>query len=78
MSKSITIRHVPDEVRDELASRAARSGQSLQEYLQAQLRALANAPDPNRMMEAIRERKRVTGTRLDAARILELRDIDRR
>ena len=34
---AITIRDVPDEVRDELAARAARSGQSLQEYLRAVL-----------------------------------------
>jgi plasmid stability protein len=78
MTKSITIRHVPGEIRDELAARAARSGQSLQEYLHAQLCALASSPDPQRMLEAIRERKRVTGARLDAARILELRDSDRR
>ncbi|WP_396654373.1 FitA-like ribbon-helix-helix domain-containing protein, partial [Microbacterium sp.] len=35
MSVAITVRNVPDDVRDELASRAARSGRSLQEYLSA-------------------------------------------
>ncbi len=35
MSVAITVRGVPDEVRDELAARAARAGQSLQEYLRA-------------------------------------------
>jgi plasmid stability protein len=36
---------VPDEVRDELAARAARSGRSLQEYLRAMLvEAAARAP----------------------------------
>lgn len=44
MSVAITIRNVPDDVRDELAARAARSGRSLQEYLSAQLRQLASAP----------------------------------
>jgi len=45
MSKSITIRNVPEETRDELAARAARGGQSLQEYLRVQLIALAERPD---------------------------------
>lgn len=44
MSVSITVRNVPTEVRDELAGRAARAGQSLQEYLSAQLRSLATTP----------------------------------
>jgi len=43
---SITIRDVPDEVRDELAARARLSGRSLQEYLRTQLVALASRPDP--------------------------------
>jgi len=34
---ALTIRNVPDEVRDELAARAARSGRSLQGYLAAAL-----------------------------------------
>ena len=44
MSVAITVRNVPDEVRDELAARAARTGQSLQEYLSAQLIRLAATP----------------------------------
>jgi antitoxin FitA len=78
MSKSITIRNVPDQARDELAARAARNGQSLQEYLRGQLIALAERPDNRSLLEAIRERKRQTGTALSAERILQLRDADRR
>ena len=37
MAVSVTIRDVPDETRAELAARAARAGQSLQEYLRGQL-----------------------------------------
>jgi plasmid stability protein len=37
MSVAIAVRDVPDEVRDELASRAARAGKSLQEYLRGML-----------------------------------------
>lgn len=78
MAKSITIRDVPDETRDELAARAARSGQSLQEYLRGQLMALAERPDNRSLLEDIRARKHRTGSRLTADRILALRDMDRR
>ncbi len=78
MSKSITIRNVPVEARDELAARAARGGQSLQEYLRGQLIALARRPDNNSLMEEIRARKQQTNVQLSAERILQLRDLDRR
>ncbi len=45
MPVSITIRDVPDDVRDELAARAKLSGQSLQEYVRARLVALTSRPD---------------------------------
>ncbi|WP_431803161.1 FitA-like ribbon-helix-helix domain-containing protein [Microbacterium sp. bgisy203] len=44
MAVTITVRNVPDDVRDELAARAARSGRSLQEYLSAELHRLATTP----------------------------------
>jgi hypothetical protein len=44
MPVNITIRNVPDEVRDELAARAARSGRSLQEFLSAEFVRIASAP----------------------------------
>jgi len=75
---SITVRDVPDRTRDELASRAARSGRSLQEYLRAELIDLASRPDPDVLSRRIRERKDRTTTVLPAAEILELRDDDRR
>jgi len=75
---SITIRDVPDETRDELAARAARSGRSLQEYLRAQLVDLARRPDAGTLMAAVRERKARTGTSLPPERILSHRDADRR
>ena len=46
MPVNITIRNVPDEVRDELAARAARSGRSLQEFLSAELVRIASTPTP--------------------------------
>ncbi len=78
MPVSITIRNVPDEVRDELAARAAASGRSLQEYLRGELIELAERPDPEELMARIRERKRRTGTHLPVEKILRYRDADRR
>lgn len=78
MTKSITIRDVPQKTRDELAARAALTGRSLQEYLRAQLIDLARRPEPEALLARIRERKASTGTRLPAGRILSHRDADRR
>jgi plasmid stability protein len=78
MPTSVTIRDVPDRTRDELASRAAASGRSLQEYLRAKLIELASRPDTEAILARISERKERTGTRLSAATILGHRDADRR
>jgi antitoxin FitA len=78
MSVSMTIRDVPDETRDELAARAARAGQSLQEYLRGQLVALAQRPSPDILWDRVQHRLRATGSQLPADAILELRDADRR
>lgn len=58
MPVSITIRDVPNEVRDELAARAARAGQSLQEYLSLTLRELVEKPDLPTALTEIRARAR--------------------
>jgi plasmid stability protein len=77
MPKSITIRDVPDETHEELVSRAALSGHSLQEYVRAELIKLADRPDPEVLMTRIRERVRRTGTTLSREQILRYRDMDR-
>lgn len=78
MPKAITIRDVPDEVRDTLAVRAARAGQSLQEHLRMELARLAGSPSVDELMQRVRERKAATGSRLSSADILRHRDADRR
>ena len=78
MPKTITIRDVADEVRDELAARAALTGRSLQEYLHAQLIEIADRPDPDVLLASIRERKQRTGSRLSVDAILGHRDAERR
>lgn len=53
---SITVRDVPDDVRDELAARAARSGRSLQEYLKGELIDLAHRPTVADVVVEVRRR----------------------
>ncbi len=78
MSISMTIRNVPREARDELAARAALTGRSLQDYLRAQLIALAGRPDPEAFIAVVRRRKSATQLELDAETIVGHRDADRR
>ena len=54
---SITVRNVPDEVRDELAARAARSGRSLQEYLRGELIRMTSKPGNAEVMRRVAERQ---------------------
>jgi plasmid stability protein len=78
MSVAITVRDVPDEVRDELASRAARAGKSLQEYLRGMLIDSAARPTVDDVLARARARVDATGARVDAEAILAARDADRR
>ncbi len=74
MATTVTVRDVPDEVRDELAARARRSGRSLQEFLRAELVDLAARPDTATLVDRIRARKSATGVPLSSERILRHRD----
>ena len=78
MSVAITVRDVPDEVHSELAARAARAGQSLQEYLRGMLVDAAGRPPVADVIARARARVDTTGVRIDAASILAARDADRR
>jgi len=78
MSTSITVRDVPDQTRDELASRAALTGRSLQEYLRAKLMELASQPDAEALMARVRARKAASASSLPRDRILAYRDEGRR
>jgi hypothetical protein len=78
MSVAITVRDVPDEVRDELAARAARAGKSLQEYLRGMLIDSAARPPVDDVIARARARVAATGVRADAESILAARDADRR
>jgi len=78
MSVAITVRGVPDEVRDELAARAARAGKSLQEYLRGMLLEAAARPSVGDAVARARARVKATGAEIDAESILAARDADRR
>jgi plasmid stability protein len=78
MTIQITIRDVPEKVRDELAARAALQGKSMQEYLRTELERMAARPSVDAWLERVRKRKRASQTRISAAEILKARDADRR
>lgn len=78
MPVALTIRNVPESVRDELAARAARSGRSLQEYLAVHLAELAARPTVEDVVSRARVRAAAAGHELDADAVLADRDADRR
>lgn len=78
MGVAITVRDVPDKVRDELAARAARAGMSLQEYLRGMLVQSATRPAVDDLIARARSRVEATGVRVNAESILAARDADRR
>lgn len=78
MAVQITIRNVPDDVRDELAAKAAERRQSMQEYLRGELERLAATPSVATLLDEIRRRKEASGTHVSAAEILAARDADRK
>jgi antitoxin FitA len=75
---AVTIRDVPEPVRDELAARAARAGKSLQEYLRGVLVATADKPAVDDVIARARARVTATGVRVDSATTVAARDADRR
>ena len=78
MPVQITIRGVPEEVRDELASRAALQRQSMQEFLRCELERIASKPSINAWLQGVRRRKEAAGTRVPPSSILRARDADRK
>ena len=74
MSKMVQVRNVPDALHRRLKSRAADSGQSLSDYLLAELERLAARPTRHEMLARIHSRKRVTLKTPAAVVIREERD----
>jgi hypothetical protein len=78
MAVQINIRDIPEKVRDELASRAAMQGKSMQEFLRAELERLAARPSLDAWLQQVRKRKRAAQTRISSDQILDNRNADRR
>ena len=77
MPVQITIRNVPEEVRDELAVRAALQRKSMQEYLRAELERIASRPTVEQWLQKVREQKAAEPNRVLPEDILRARDADR-
>ena len=60
MSKMVQIRNVPDALHRKLKTRATDSGQTLSDYLLAELERLAARPTRADMLARLHSRKRVT------------------
>ena len=84
MAVQITVRNVPEAVRDELAARAALVHKSMQEYLRGELERLASKPSVeskpsvDQWLARVRERLDTEPTRMPAADILRHLDAGRR
>lgn len=68
---NVQIREVPDEVHHELVRRAELAGQSLQQYLSAQLASIAATPMLDDVLERIENRSKGQLSKADAVSILE-------
>ena len=83
MAKMIQLRNVPDELHRKLKSRAAKAGMSLSDYLLEQIKADAESPTVEELLERLASRTPVK-SRLSSAEIIrqerEKRDkqLDRR
>ena len=68
---NVQIREVPDDVHNELVRRAERAGQSLQQYLSAQLASIAATPTLDDVLERIENRSKGQLSKAGAVSALE-------
>jgi plasmid stability protein len=69
MSKMIQLRNVPDALHRSLKARAAMAGQSLSDYLLAEIREIAERPTLAELRERLHRRKPVA-VEIDTARLV--------
>ncbi len=74
----MTIRDIPDDVRNELAARAARKGQSLQEFMRGVIVDFAWRPSNEDVLLQAREHARALRSSITVDDILAARDEGRR
>ena len=74
----MTVRDIPDDVRNELAARAARKGQSLQEYMRGVIIDFAWRPNNEDVLAQVREHAASVRQAITVDDILAARDEGRR
>lgn len=74
MSKMIQVRHVPEALHRKLKARAATAGQTLSDYLLAEMARLAARPTREEMLDRLHGRSRVNLTTAAATIIREERE----
>ncbi len=74
MSRMVQVRNVPDALHRKLKSRASDAGQTLSDYLLAELERLAVRPTRGEMLARIHSRKRVSLKTPAAVIVREERD----
>lgn len=77
MAVQITIRNVSEEVRNELASRAALKHQSMQQFLHEELERIASRPSHEALVDRIRARVKASGRGVPTETILATLDADK-
>ena len=78
MAVKITIKDVPEEVRDKLAALASDRGQSMQEFLHSELERIALKLSVNEWVGQVRAGKKAHGKRVPPHVILEAIHADRK
>jgi hypothetical protein len=68
---NIQVRDVPEEIHEALVRRAELAGQSLQQFLAAQLAVIAAAPTLDEMLDRIEKRPKGRLSRRDAVAALD-------
>jgi antitoxin FitA len=68
---NVQIREVPEDVHEALVRKAALAGQSLQQYLSAQLVAIASTPTIDEVIDLIERREKGSVSRASTIAALE-------
>lgn len=77
MTVQITIRNVPEEMRDELALRAAQNRQSMQAFILSELERTLSRPSNEELMKRVSERVATSGSRIGSDKIVQMIREDR-
>lgn len=78
MAVQITVRNVSEEVRNELASRAALRHQSMQQFILQELERIASKPSHDMLVDRIRQRVKASGGGVTTETILATLDADKK